>query len=121
MNEVMEHSELKVFFDAIKELVELDEEMLDDEVMQLIQEQIKLTITPATIRESENQIIQNLEMQGTNRADMLAAMEAMKKLINELIYGEHIYTGNKKILVDEIVGVTMGIFDNVIAKYHNFL
>lgn len=120
MNEVMENSELKVFFDAIKELVELDEEMLDDEVMQMIQEQIKLTITPATIRESENQIMHNLEMQDTNRADMLAAMKAMKELINELIYGEHVYTGNKKILVDEIVNITMGIFDNVIAKYHNY-
>lgn len=120
MNEIMEHSELKVFFDAIKELVELDEEILDDEVMQLVQEQIKLTITPATIRESENQIIHNLEMQDTSRADMLTAMKAMKELINRLIYGEHVYTGNKKVLVDEIVNITMSIFDNVIAKYHNY-
>ena len=104
----------------IQELVDLDEDMLDDEVMKLTMEQINQILTPSAIRQTVNQIINNLELDGTNREEALRALDAMKQLINELIYGEKVYTGNKKILIDTVVKSTFDIFDQAAERYHNF-
>ena len=113
-------NELQIFVQAIQELVDLDEDLLDDEVMKLTMEQIEQTITPMAIKETVNQIIQNLELQGSTREEALRALDAMKQLINELIYGEKVYTGNKKILIDTVVKATFNIFDEAANRYHNY-
>ena len=120
MDELMVSNELKVFIDAIRELTELDDDMLDDEVMKLTMEQINQVLTPSAIKQTINQIVNNLELQGTNREEAIRALDAMKQLINELIYGEKVYTGNKKILIDTVVKSTFNIFDQVAERYHNY-
>ena len=120
MDELMVSNELKVFVQAIQELVDLDEDMLDDEVMKLTMEQMNQILTPSAIKQTVNQIVSNLELQGTTREEALRALDAMKQLINELIYGEKVYTGNKKVLIDTVVKSTFDIFDQAAERYHNF-
>lgn len=120
MDELMVNSEIATFIQAIQELVDLDEDLLDDETMKMIMEQLETVVTPSSIKEVVNQILQNLELQGSTREEALNALDAVKQLINELIYGEKVYTGNKKILIDAVVKTTLDIFDEAANKYHNY-
>jgi len=120
MDELMVNNEIATFIKAIQELVDLDEDLLDDEAMKMTMEQMETVINPSSIKATVNQILQNLELQGSTRAEALSALEAVKQLINELIYGEKVYTGNKKTLIDTVVKTTFNIFDEAADKYHNY-
>ena len=121
MDELMMDNGLKVFIEAIQGLIDIDaEELEDQELMDAIMENINQTITPVIVQQSVNQIIQNLEAQSTTKEEAEAAMKAIKEFINEMVYGENQYTGNKKILIETILNGTFNIFDKVIEKYHRF-
>lgn len=119
MDEVMINNELRSLIEAIQGLIELDEEELENpEMMNAINEHLKQNLTPFTIQQSVDQIIRNLELQNTTREEAELAMNALKEFINELVYSENQYTGNKKILIDSILKSTFEVFDKVTEKYH---
>ena len=105
---------------AIKGLVDLDEEMLTDEVMKSVMDNIDQQFSPILISQSVNQIVQNLSDQEATRKEALAAMDALKATINEMIYGEQQFTGNKKLLIDTVTAKVFDIFDQAAAKYHSY-
>ena len=121
MDELMLNNDLKVFVEAIKGLVEMDDEVLaQPEAMEAITKHLDDNFTGLTVQQSINQIIQNLEMQGSTKEEAKTAMEAMKEVLNELVYGEVAVTGNKKIIIDRVMKATFDIFDKAIDKYHNY-
>ena len=120
MDENMMTGDMKVFMDAVKSLTEIDEQSLTDEAMNAIIEQMEDNMSPLTVSQSINQIVQNFELQGATREEAKDAIQAVKEFINEMIYGENQYTGNKKKLIERVLSNTFGIFDKVIEKYHNY-
>jgi len=121
MDELMLNNDLKVFIEAIKGLVEMDDEVLaQPEAMEAITKHLDENFTGLTVQQSINQIIQNLEMQGSTKEEAKIAMEAMKGVLNELVYGEVTVTGNKKTIIDKVMKATFDIFDKAIEKYHNY-
>lgn len=121
MDEVMMSNDIRTFVDSIQSLVDIDGESLENqELMDAIMESIKSNIGPVALQQSVRQIILNLEAEGATRDDAIAAMKAIKDFVNEMVYGEHQYSGNKEILIKTIIEATFEIFDEVIEKYHRF-
>ena len=119
MDEVMINEELRTFIEAIQGLIDIDEEDLEQpEIMDAINEHLEHNLTPLAMKQSVDQIIRNLELQGSTREEANLAMQALKDFINEMVYAEHQYTGNKKVLIDTILKSTFDMFDKVIEKYH---
>jgi dUTP pyrophosphatase len=119
MDEVMLNNDLQTFIQAIQELIDMDEEDFEEpKMMDAVMIYINKTLTPLTIKQSVDQIIRNLELEGATRDEARAAMDALKEFINEMVYGEHQYSNNKKKILDTILNSTFDIFDRVVEKYH---
>lgn len=111
---------LSSLVNAMKGLMDIDDEMLTDEVMEEVMKKLDEQFTPALINQSVNQIIQNLNDQGATRHDALAALDALKEVMKTVIYGEQTFIGNKKVLVDTVSNRLFSIFDQAADKYHNY-
>ena len=120
MDEMLVSNELKTFISSIQSLIDIDENDLTDEIMAAVEEQMTQTMNPAATKQTINQIIQNFEMQDCTREEVANAVKAMKDLINEIVYGEHQYTGNKAKLVSKVLNATFEIFDEALEKYHRY-
>lgn len=112
--------EFKSFITAIENLINIEDELLTDESMELILGNLKDSFSQETVNQAVNEIIHNLEGQGTTREDAAKGVEAIKQALNEMIYGEHEIIGNKKTLVDTAMQLTYDIFDKAIEKYHMY-
>lgn len=112
------NNELQTFITSIRQLAELEDEFLTDEALKEIMNNVDGNLTPEVISQTINQIIENLDMQCADRTKAKDAINAIKQLINELVYGEATYSGNKKILLDHVVGSIFNIFDQVLERYH---
>lgn len=113
-------NELQTLVDAIKGLVDMDDEVFNDELMKTLSENIEQQFSPAVVEQSINQIVKNFEDQGLNKEEAKAAMNALIETIKEMVYGDTNFTGNKKILVDNVMNKTFGIFEAAIEKYHSY-
>ena len=121
MNEqLMADSNIKSFVEAINSLKEMDEALFTDEALDEIMNSINGAFTAEQIQQSINQIIQNLELQGTSKSSAEKAIAAVKEFVNELVYGDNIFTGNKRKVIDQIINKMFYIFDAAIEKYHSY-
>ena len=115
-----ENQELNTLIESFKTIADLDDEILTDETTKAVTENIEQQFSSTLINQSVNQIVKNLEDQGLTREDAAVAVQALKDALNEAIYGEEVYTGNKKVIIDAIVAKMYGIFDSALNKYHLF-
>lgn len=113
-------NELQTLVDAIKGLVDMDDEVFNDELMKTLADNIEQQFSPAVVEQSINQIVKNFEDQGLNKEEAKAAMDALIETIKEMVYGDTNFTGNKKILVDNVMNKTFSIFEAAIEKYHSY-
>ena len=113
-------NELQTLIDAIKGLTDMDEDILTDEVMNDILNNIDQQFSPELIQQSVNQIIKNLEEQELNKEEAANAVKALSDTIKELVYGEVVYTGKKKQLVDTVMNKMFNIFNAAVEKYHSY-
>lgn len=120
MDELMSNGEFSSFIEAINSIKELKEEELTDEIVERSKEEIDNIFNDAVISQTINSIIQNLERQNLTRQETFDAVNSLKNVINELVYGEDIVTGNKKAILDLTVNKIHEIFNNVIDRYHNY-
>lgn len=112
--------ELNTLIEAIKNLADMNDEDLNDDMLKTLLDNIDAQFSPIIIEQSINQIIQNLEDQGLNKKEAGEAVDALIKTLKDMIYGDTEYTGNKKILVDTVVGKLFDIFNAAIDKFHSF-
>lgn len=121
MDELILSNELQQFVEAIQGIVDMDEDILEmPEAMEQITAYLKANLTSYTEKQSINQIIQNLEMEGCSREEAIKSFETLKTVIKEMVYGENKFSENKKIIVDTMIKSVFDIFDAVIEKYHNY-
>lgn len=111
---------MEAFVNAIQSLTEIKEENLTDEVMVTVQENFKQQLSPQMVKQAVNEMIKNMEEQGLTKEEATDAVKAIKDLMNEMIYGEQQYTGNKKKLIDDIIQSTYSIFDQAVEQYHSY-
>lgn len=114
------NEDLNTFVQAIQSLTEIDEENLTDEVMNAMKDNFSAQLSDQAVEQSVNSIIRNLEEQGLNKEEAAAAINAVKDVIKELVYGEKTYIGNKKELVDYVINHTLSIFDKALERFHNY-
>ncbi len=113
-------NELNTLAEAIASLVNVDEETLTDEALKIILDNLEAQLSPTIITQSINQIIKNMEDQGLTKEEAKAAIEALTETLKEMIYGDNVYTGNKKILVDTVADKFFTIFNAAVEKYHSY-
>ena len=113
-------NELNTLAEAIANLVNVDEETLTDEALKIILDNLEAQLSPTIITQSINQIIKNMEDQGLTKEEAKAAIEALTETLKEMIYGDNVYTGNKKILVDTVADKFFTIFNAAVEKYHSY-
>lgn len=111
---------IKAFVDAVNNLKNLDDKYFTDESIEQLLAALNESFSPEQMRASVNQIIQNLETQGASRAEALQSVDAIKDLVNQLVYGDGIITGNKKKVLDNIIEKIFNIFDTAFEKYHMY-
>ena len=119
-DELLVNEQLKTFVDAIQSLKELDNDMLDEETLDLMTRALEVNFSPEIMKQSVQEIINNLEAQGQSRADVLKVIKSLKDFMNEQIYGDGDIVGNKKIITDLVLGKVYSIFDEATEKYHNY-
>lgn len=113
-------NELQTLIDAIKSLANMDEEFLTDEQLQLMLNGIDEQFSPELVQQSINQIVKNLEDQGLTKVEANDAVKSLSDTIRDLIYGENVYSGNKKVLIDNVTQRLFDIFNAAAEKYHSF-
>lgn len=113
-------NELQALLDSIKGLTDIDDENLTDEMMAHILEGVEQQFSTELVQQSINQIVNNMEDQGLNKAEAQAAINALSETLKEMIYSEVSYTGNKKLLVDTVMNKMFAIFDAAAEKYHSY-
>lgn len=114
------NEDLNTFVQAIQSLTEIDEENLTDEVINAMKDNFSAQLSDQAVEQSINSVIRNLEEQGLNKEEAAAAINAVKDVIKELVYGEKTYTGNKKELVDYIINHTLSIYDQALERFHSY-
>jgi len=112
--------ELQYFLDAFKSIAEMDDEKLTDEMLEAILGNIEENFSPEVVNQAINQTINNMEAQGLSKAEAQASAESLKETMKEMIFGEQVYTGNKKTLMDTLLDKTYSIFDAAVDKYHSY-
>lgn len=111
---------IKSFVDSIHSLTEMDENIFTDEATNAIIEGIDGSFSQEKVNQAVNQIIQNLESQGTTKAEAKNSAGALKEFVNTIVYGDKIFTGNKRKVVDIVVEKIFNIFDTAFDKYHSY-
>lgn len=118
--ELLMDPSIKSFVDAINSLTNMEEDVFSDEAVGPIIEGIENSFSPVQVNQAINQIIQNLENQGTTKAEAMESVTALKDFVNTVVYGEKVITGNKRKVVDTVVEKIFNIFDTAFDKYHSY-
>ena len=113
-------NELDSLLTAIKAITDIDEASLTDEVLKSIADNLDEQFSPQLVLQSVNQIVKNLEDQGLTKEEAAVSMKAVADTLREMVYADHEYTGNKKVLVDMVLERMFQIFDEAAKKYHSY-
>ena len=113
-------NELQTLIDAIKSLIDVDDEILTEEAIKNILDNLDAQFSPALISQTVNQIIDNLENQGLTKEEAKDAVNSLCETMKEMIYGELEFTEKKKKIVDAITNRMFNIFNVAVEKYHSF-
>ena len=121
MNEqLLQDPNIKSFVDAINGLKQMDDAVLTDEVVPTVLENIEGSFSKEQMNSAINQIIQNLEAQGTSREEAKESVTVLKDFVNQLVYGDEIIAGNKRKVIDKVIEKVYEIFDTAFGKYHSY-
>ena len=112
--------ELQTFIESIQGLIAFEDDHLTDEVLKTILDNLDIQFSPAVVTQSVNQVVDNFEDQGLTKTEARDAANALMETIKEMVYGDNVYVGNKKILIDTVLNKTFAIFDEAVDKYHSY-
>lgn len=116
----MANEGIREFVESIQSLKSISNDDLNDDLLKQMLASIDDNFSPALVQQSINQIIQNLETQGQTKESAFAAIAAIKELVNEMVYGDEVIVGNRKVLLDAVVDKMYEMFDAAVEKYHSY-
>jgi len=62
----------------------------------------------------------NMQNQNLTKEEARESCNSLIALVNDLVYGETAYTGNKKVLIDLVVNKLSDICNAAVEKYHSY-
>ena len=113
-------NEVENLLAAVKNLADIDETLLTEEMMNTLITSVDQQFSPALVEQSINQIVKNLEDQGLNKQEAKEAMKALANTMHNMVYNEAQYEGNKKKLVDIVMDKMFAIFNTAVDKFHSY-
>ena len=113
-------NELENLAQAIKGLINIDDDAFNDDAMKALLKNVKQQFSHEVVNQSVNQIVKNLEDQGLTKAEAADSVKALTDVLDEMVYGENQFTGNKKIFVDSILDELHQILNHALDKYHSY-
>ena len=113
-------NELENLMTSIQGLIEIDDEIFDEERSKVLLENLDTQFSPEIINQSVNEIVRNLENQGLNKREAAESVQALTEVLKEMVYGENVFSPNKKKFVDAIMDKINGIFAKALDKYHSY-
>lgn len=113
-------NELDMLIQSIRNIADIAEEDLTDEMIQMILNNMDEQFTPQIIEQSINQIVKNMEDQGLNKVEAAQSIEALKETLKEMLYGDEEITPHKQKLMDNILSKIFKVFDSAVEKYHSY-
>ena len=121
MNEqLLQDPGVKAFVDSIHAITDMKDELFTDESIDALIDSINESFSNNQKTQAINQIIQNLEVQGTTKAEAAETLNSLKEFVNTIVYGDQIITGNKRKAIDAIIANMFEIFDVAFEKYHSY-
>ena len=120
MDELMFNPQIKEFFETINELSNISEDELDEVEVNELSVVMKNSLGGGAAAQAVKEIINNLESQGVSKQEAKDAVEALKKYINEKVYGEKVLGPKQKQVIDEIMNTVYALFDRVTEMYHTY-
>lgn len=120
MDEQLLTPELTSFIESIQSLKDIDEDILNDDLVDAMMDNFDQVLTKDMINQAINDTIKNFEAQNQTREQAKAGIEAVKELVNEIVYGDEVLVGYKKKLLDRIVERLFSIFDQAMERYHSY-
>lgn len=118
--ELLKDPGIKSFVDSIHALTEMEDDIFTDEATNSIIEEIGGSFSQEQVNQAVNEIIRNLEIQGTTKVEAQNSANALKEFVNTIVYGDKIITGNKRKVIDTVVEKIFNIFDIAFDKYHSY-
>lgn len=114
------NKQLQDLMNAIEQIVEIpEEEFADEEFINIMNNAIKNSITPAIMKESVDQLIKNFENENYTRAQAIEDVASFKNSIQDYINSLN-PSENKRSLINQIFNSLYEVFDAAIEKYHNY-
>lgn len=114
------NKELQNLMDAINQIIEIpEEEFANEEFINIMNNAIKSSITPAIMKESIDQLIKNLENEGYTRTQAIEDIVSLKISIKDYINSLNPSDGKRKI-IDQIFNSLYEVLDATVEKYHNY-
>ena len=101
-------------------IAQMKDEEITDDILKAMIESFDQSFSNVVVLQAINEIVQNLEAQGLNKVEAQEALKAVKDTLHEALYSEGPYSGNKKILIDNITDKLFNIFDSAVEKYHSY-
>jgi len=121
MNEqLLQDPGVKTFVDSIHAITDMKDELFTDESIDVLINSINESFSSNQKTQAINQIIKNLEEQGTTKAEAAETLKSLKEFVNTIVYGDQILTGNKRKAIDAIIANMFEIFDVAFEKYHSY-
>lgn len=120
MDELYFDNDFKTFIDALNGIAEIDDELLTDEAMPAILQNVNTIFSTGAVNEAVDGIIRNLEAQQATKAEAEEGIHTLREVMEEIVYGEHAYTGNKKKLIDTVLETTFDVMNMALEKYHSY-
>ena len=113
-------NELENLMQSIQGLIDIDDAIFDEERSKVLLENLDSQFSPEIVNQSVNEIVRNLENQGLNKKEAAESVKALTEVLKEMVYGENVFSPNKKKFVDAIMEKISGIFAKALDKYHSY-
>lgn len=114
------NKQLQDLMNAVDQIMEIpEEEVANEEFLNIMNNAIKNSITPAIMKESVNELIKNLENENYTRTQAIEDVVNFKNSIQDYINSLN-PSENKRKLIEQIFNSLYEVFDVAIEKYHNY-
>ena len=112
--------ELQTLVQAIKGLIDIDDELLTEESMSIILTSIEQQFSSMLVTQSVNQIIKNFDDQGLTKKEAIDATEGLLEFLNGMVYDGTEYSTNKQKIINVLLEKLADVFHAAANKYHTY-
>lgn len=110
-------TEMNDLMKAITALAELPEEVLQGEPLEALKKQMAINFSPEIKEQSINQVVLNMENQRLTREEAVAAIDAVKEVLMDVVHIEE-FSQTKQEALKALFEPLMEVFEAAKTRYH---